>query len=286
MRQGTHVVHYDAVLVDEAQDLTPMALGLLVQLCASPEGVCLTADANQSVYARGFTWKDVNERLNFQGRTVLLKRNYRTTREIVAAASSLLTVAGGEDAEALAVNCVLSGRRPILQPYRDIEEMASLTAAYLRSCSLRGRLALPAAAVLTPTHQMGKAVAEALTRLGVPARYMPSNELDLDANAVKVMTLHSAKGLEFPSVVVTGLAEGVLPRFPPHATPEERLEEEQQARRLVFVGMTRAMHNLLVLYSAERPSSLLTNLDESNWERMSPGPTPVGEVAAPVVASP
>jgi superfamily I DNA/RNA helicase len=286
VRQGKHTVRYDSVLIDEAQDLTPMALGLLVQLCASPEGVCLTADANQSVYARGFTWKDVNERLNFQGRTVLLKRNYRTTREIVAAASSLLSAGGGEDTEALAVNCVLAGPRPILQPYGDIEEMASLTAAYLRSCSLRGRLALSAAAVLTPTHQMGKAVAEALTRLGLPARYMPGNELDLDAAAVKVMTLHSAKGLEFPTVVVTGLTEGVLPRCPPRATPEERQEEELQARRLAFVGMTRAMHNLLVLYSASRPSSLLKNLDESNWDQAPPASPQVEAARHPMVAGP
>ena len=120
---------------------------------------------------------------------------------------------------------------------------------------------------LVPTAEMGRALAEGLTNRGLAARYMTGGELDLGADAVKVLTLHSAKGLEFPTVVLTGLEEGVLPRVPPDADEETRQEEEQVYRRLVFVGMTRAMRGLLVLHPKTRPSPFVAELTPALWNR-------------------
>ena len=63
-----------------------------------------------------------------------------------------------------------------------------------------------------------------------------------DEGGISLMTLHSAKGLEFPVVVVAGLEEGLLPHFNSRGEPED-LEEE---RRLLYVGMTRAEERLLL----------------------------------------
>jgi DNA helicase II / ATP-dependent DNA helicase PcrA len=59
---------------------------------------------------------------------------------------------------------------------------------------------------------------------------------------VSVMTLHSAKGLEFEAVLVAGLEDGLLPHFNAQGTPED-VEEE---RRLLYVGMTRAREKLML----------------------------------------
>jgi DNA helicase II / ATP-dependent DNA helicase PcrA len=72
--------------------------------------------------------------------------------------------------------------------------------------------------------------------------------LDDEASYVTLMTLHSAKGLEFPSVFLTGLEEGVFPHSRA-LTEQTELEEE---RRLAYVGITRAIDRLFLTYAARR----------------------------------
>ena len=67
---------------------------------------------------------------------------------------------------------------------------------------------------------------------------------------------------------MTGLEEGVLPRTPAEGTDEEtRAEDERMSRRLLFVGMTRAMRGLMVLYPQARPSPFVAELDPTLWNQ-------------------
>ena len=95
---------------------------------------------------------------------------------------------------------------------------------------------------------------------------------DLDAwdperAAVSLMTLHAAKGLEFPVVYIVAVEHGILPHQRSIDDPDDDLEEE---RRLLFVGMTRAKEELYLSYVCKRdyrgqsrlaiPSQFLTEL--------------------------
>ncbi len=73
-------------------------------------------------------------------------------------------------------------------------------------------------------------------------------QADTDQDAVQMMTIHTAKGLEFPLVFMAGVEEGM---FPSQMTNDEpgRMEEE---RRLCYVGMTRAMQKLYITYAESR----------------------------------
>jgi DNA helicase II / ATP-dependent DNA helicase PcrA len=74
------------------------------------------------------------------------------------------------------------------------------------------------------------------------------DEADPDQSSVTLMTLHSAKGLEFPVVFLIGMEDGVFPHFRSLGEPEE-LEEE---RRLCYVGITRAQERLYLCHAWSR----------------------------------
>ena len=67
-------------------------------------------------------------------------------------------------------------------------------------------------------------------------------------DAVQLMTLHSAKGLEFPQVVLAGLEEGLFP----HKMSLDEADGLEEERRLAYVGITRAMEKLVITYAESR----------------------------------
>jgi DNA helicase-2/ATP-dependent DNA helicase PcrA len=71
---------------------------------------------------------------------------------------------------------------------------------------------------------------------------------DFSNNAVTLMTLHAAKGLEFPAVFITGLEESIFP----HSRSLYDAGEMEEERRLMYVGMTRAKEELYLTYAVER----------------------------------
>ena len=94
--------------------------------------------------------------------------------------------------------------------------------------------------------------------------------------SVWLMTMHAAKGLEFPVVVMAGLEEGVFP----HVRSSEDEEELEEERRLCYVGMTRAQERLVITsaarrrvfgeYQATEPSRFLDEIPAELVERIEP----------------
>lgn len=88
---------------------------------------------------------------------------------------------------------------------------------------------------------------ESLDEFLADASLMSSVDEATDQNSVTLMTMHAAKGLEFPVVFLVGLEDGLFPSS--RSDTEESLEEE---RRLAYVGMTRAMKKLFLTYAMTR----------------------------------
>ncbi len=263
--KGIARLSYSAVVIDEAQDLDSSALRLLVRLCAKPNRIFITADANQSIYGSGFNWNDVHEQLKFQGRTSILRVNYRSTREIGEAAQSYLAegLLDNEQAERIYGN---SGPLPGVRAVRTGGEEVKLLAHFLPAAARELRLRTDACAVLCPTANAGKAIAAELMQRDIEATFMTGNELNLTRPGVKVLTLKSAKGLEFPIVALAGfVSSGWYATNTKYGSVEERDELLSIDRRTLFVGMTRAMRILLVVKPVETKSPLLEGFAGEQW---------------------
>lgn len=112
---------------------------------------------------------------------------------------------------------------------------------------------------------------ETLDEFLAEAVLMSSADEETAKNSVTLMTLHAAKGLEFPVVFIVGMEEGLFPSL--RDDSEESVEEE---RRLAYVGMTRAKEKLFLTYASSRfamgqrsynlPSRFLTELGYNPYQ--------------------
>jgi len=107
----------------------------------------------------------------------------------------------------------------------NVKELVSVAASFSSLPEFLEHVAL-----VQPTDQL-------LNRTGKPSQ-----------EAVTMMTLHSAKGLEFPTVFITGVEEGLLP----HSRSMGSIDELEEERRLCYVGMTRAQRHLHLCFARER----------------------------------
>ncbi|SNY58542.1 UvrD-helicase domain-containing protein [Paractinoplanes atraurantiacus] len=131
-----------------------------------------------------------------------------------------------------------------------------------------------AAELLLPlAHRIGDDLPRFLQEIATGAEV---DALDPRAEAVNLLTLHAAKGLEFPVVFLVGCEDGLLPLRWPGSTPSE--DEIAEERRLFFVGLTRAQDRLYVSHAARRfrhgsereqtPSPFLDVIDSGLFERL------------------
>jgi superfamily I DNA/RNA helicase/mRNA-degrading endonuclease RelE of RelBE toxin-antitoxin system len=263
---------YDGVLIDEAQDLDPTVLRLLMALCRTPDRLFVTADANQSIYGSGFRWADVHADLRFAGRTGILRANHRSTREIGEAAHAYLRDGAADDTEdGQGRTYVASGPQPAVRAVAAAYDETQLLARFLPGAAREFRLGIGSCAVLVPSEVAGRAIAARLVDAGVAATFMPGRELDLERRTVKVLTLKSAKGLEFPVVALAGLLDGPVPGAMRGTPAAEAEEANARERRTLFVAMTRAMRALLVITPAGHPSPLLHGFDDHHWNTGTEG---------------
>jgi superfamily I DNA/RNA helicase len=251
--------------VDEAQDLDAGAIRLLVQVCAAPNRLFLTADESQSIYAAGFGWSDVHGQLRFVGRTGILRANHRSTRQVAEAARAYLAAGIPEDLQPDTLTHAHAGPFPACRTVPDEDAEADLVARFLRGATRELRLTIGSGAVLVPDQWAGKRLADALEERGVPARYRDSRHFELDDNAVTILPLRAAKGLEFPVVIVAGFLGSRYPQLPDSDEPDAVTEALVRERRTLYVAMTRAMRALLILTPPGARSELFDGFDSSLW---------------------
>jgi hypothetical protein len=242
---------YRAVLIDEAQDFGTARLRFAVSLADERfNDVLIVADNAQKVFKRDVSWKEAG--VQAQGRTRILRRNYRNTREILEFAHGLLSDAArdGEtpdlDDENLIVQpeaALRAGPLPSLH-IRDGDVVERAAAAVKRL--LEQRRGAKDVAVLCVSTSEAQAVGRSLQRADIEFFDVTGNvgspnrkRIGSATQAVVLSTIHSAKGLEFPAVVLCG-------------TPRAEMAIDE-LRNVLYVGMTRATEHLEVVVDQRHP---------------------------------
>ena len=239
---------YDAILIDEGHDFKPEWFKLIVQM-VSPETKSLLVlyDDAQSIYQktakRKFSFSSVG--VQAAGRTTILKLNYRNTAEILAVArafaAELLTAHSTEDDEAPTVQPMSTGRhgpKPLLVQLPSLQKEAEYLADKLAAANKTGT-PWNEMALLYRRYGIGKALADVLERRAIPFQWQQGKGAPYSPThpSVKLITMHSSKGLEFPLVGIPGLGAALK--------EEEDVEDEA---RLLYVAMTRATHELVMTH--------------------------------------
>jgi len=258
---------YDAVLIDEGHDFKPEWFKLVVQMIhPDTNSLLVLYDDAQSIYngpkKLRFSFSSVG--IQAQGRTTILKLNYRNTAEILsvarAFADDLLTDSNTEEDQAPTVQPMSAGRhgpKPLLIKLPTLKDEAAYIADRIKEANKMGT-PWNDMAVIYRRYGVGKELTEALTRKGIPFQWQQDKKHSYDPlhDSVKLVTMHSSKGLEFPFVCIPGIGE---------LAKDDDLQDEA---RLLYVAMTRATHELVMTHGEasvlagklERAMATLTTL--------------------------
>jgi len=253
---------FHAVIVDEVQDLTPPELRLVAALCTEQPGhLMVVGDVGQRIYPGGGGLSALG--IPVRGRSHVLELNYRTTEQIRRTADRVLGIVEDDDegtARRDRTRSLLRGPIPVLQGHARIEEEHLGAVERIRAWMADG-VQPEAIAVFARTKRLLDGVEAALRKAGLPAQPLADDE-PLPPGAVRLGTMHRAKGLEFKAVLLVGCAKGQVPSeglLRHMVDPQDRELAEARERRLLYVAMTRARDELMVTWTGD-PSPFLAGL--------------------------
>ena len=239
---------YQAILIDEGHDFAPQWLKLVTQMVdPTTNSLLLLYDDAQSIYERRtsrdgkqFSFKSVG--VQAQGRTTILKINYRNTKQILQTANLIaadLLTADDRDDDGIPlvkpISCGRDGQAPTIIKLPSLREEAFAIADQLASTHKEGH-AWGDMAILCADWKTMDLCADALHQRKLPFNLRKrSGDYNPAADAIQIMTMKVSKGLEFPVVALPGV--GHMPAAG---------EDETEAARVFYVAATRATQRLFL----------------------------------------
>lgn len=253
------------IIIDESQDLTKVQLMFIsrMQNDKPHQSIMFVADNTQSIYnlswlGKGRPYTTIG--YDMSGRSRTLSKNYRTTTEISKAAYGLI-----EHDEAIMGNVDFvkpalidrHGHAPIYRFFKD--HTSHLQFLKHEIDQLIGDYDYKDICIVAKEKRFLEDIEQFLSDEGIPIHQLKVQTPDFDKDAIKCLTMHSIKGLEFKVIMLVDLDEGVIPNFKYTDIGDEETVKTEE-RKLFYVGMTRA-NDLLYMTSVKQPSPLLKEID-------------------------
>jgi hypothetical protein len=248
---------FAGVVIDEVQDLSPAVLrAVLAAQCGDESRLVVLGDAAQNVYRNTFRWKDTGLRVT-GGNSAILRRAHRSTGAVIAAAAPLVTSSTEWDPGDLVLpegEDEADAPLPVVRRFgtrrAEVEGMAAAIAAIVED-----GVTPSAVGVLTDDDDLRRALGVWLHDLGCPVEdYQKPGQakgIDISAPSVKLLSLGSAKGLEFSALFIPGVTEMAFP------SDDRDADAASRARRNLYTAMMRSAWSVVLSADRANASGLL-----------------------------
>ncbi|MBQ7864188.1 MAG: UvrD-helicase domain-containing protein [Lachnospiraceae bacterium] len=268
-RQISDKFKFEHILIDEAQDQSMtqmMCLKALIKedAAGNPIGdVTICMDANQRIYANRWKPRDV-----FNVTSKYLSVPFRCTSQIDDFAESLkkknLSVVDEEDQEEHIIPTATGEKPKVIRCLKEDDERRYVITQIQKWMKDDPEHTI---GVMCYTNAAVEKVGKWLSAEHIYFQVIKNEEeckYSIKQPGVKLCTMHTAKGLEFMRVILPQFYQGMVPQS--WALNDE--EKLVQQRNVAYVGMTRAMHQLLIVYNGRR-SQFLDEIDKNLYEEIS-----------------
>ena len=262
--KGSDAFPYKAVIVDEAQDMSPAAFSLIRAIAGNPDNndLFIVGDAHQRIYGKVVTLSHCD--IDIRGRSRKLRLNYRTTDETRCWATAVLNnvtvddLDGGVDS-LKDYRSLMHGEEPIVKGFQTFQEEVNYLAQVVADIqSSEHHTAGICLAVRTKS--LVEQYFTALKGKDIPVKKVHPDQADNPSDSgVRLATMHRVKGLQFDYMLLPALGKDTIPLNSAliHCSDETaRQHFIDSERSLLHVAATRAKKRVFVTYYGE-PSLLI-----------------------------
>jgi DNA helicase II / ATP-dependent DNA helicase PcrA len=238
IRYANHQYRYLHIFIDEFQDTNHLQYELLKILIRKNTNVLAVGDPDQSIYSfRGASSRIIYEYIkDYQAKLYTLSVNYRSSPTILYHANRLIKRNNRRFHNVLIPMNASHQKVYSIRFLDEIEEAEQLISMIKKL--QKNKIKSEEIAILYRNHHRSYELQKRMRELDMIFQTYDENNND-EKQGIQMMTIHKAKGLEFDAVIIIGLEMGVLPSS--HDNKQQELDEE---RRLMFVAMTRARDHL------------------------------------------
>jgi hypothetical protein len=244
---------FDALFIDEGQDFSSLMIQTLLELLKPGGDMVIALDPVQDLYRRKVSWKSLGVRA--AGRTRTLKTVYRTTRALAEFSSCFIGKHfANKDPKFFPPDHAIQGEPPLLKQFGSMAEIEAFLVKDILERIGSGEYHPSEIAVIYDDKVYGQErfgydnralpmrILGRIKEAGAPISWVSQDvraktAYDINANSVSLISIHSAKGLEFDLVYLLG-----MDRIIPKTSHPKRLTA------LVYVGITRARFRLIIPY--------------------------------------
>jgi hypothetical protein len=252
---------YDAILVDEGQDFNdPMYKVVTSLLNPNTNNLTIALDDNQNIYERKSSWKAVG--VQARGRIHKISYVYRNTKELTLFSAKFMGKEAGTGNDTAQTQLELfpdyfdfSGPKPEIQKFPDMKSIVRFIPNKISEVVAQDGCPYSEIVVLYTTKNPGDRsktplpirLEKAMGSQGILCNWTAENvrtkrNYDITTNSISISTIHSAKGFDYACVFLLGLD-----------SLKAGIWTEEQIRKLVYVGITRARYQLYIPFVYQTP---------------------------------